>query len=475
MTARLSTLRYGSVLTALVAVTALAVAPAAQTQLSLDRNKYSTADDVRLGREAADGIRKELPMLDDRQVHDWVNGIGRTLVAALPQEFRHDGFNYTFEVVNQQEINAFALPGGPMFLNRGMIEAAGSEGEMAGVMAHEIAHVALRHGTAQATRATPFQLGALAGQIGGALLGGTLGNIIGNAVPAGLGTYFLRYGREYEREADTLGAQILARAGYQPREMANMFRTIEKEGGRGGPEWLSSHPNPGNRYEAINREAETLRVQGNGNTGRFAAMQQRLRNMPPAPTAEEIARRRQQGSNQPSAQPAVRVPAPASQVRTHEPERGLRVSVPRNWSIAEQGSGRITYTPDGAFYRARGGQTAFTHGVQIGTAAAATGNLQQDTERLLASLARSNPQLRRQEGFSRERLSGRAALRTTLSNVSSVTGAREQVTLATTYLPDGRLFYVVGVVPQEDARDYERTFRRVRESVQISGTQARAR
>ena len=204
----------------------------------------------------------QLPMLNDDRVDDYVEDVGAQLAAAIPAELRHAGFRYTFDVVNQKEINAFALPGGPMFLNRGMLEAAKSEAEVAGVMAHEISHVALRHGTAQATKGQKFQIGAVAGQILGAIIGGAAGSVISQGSQFGLGAYFLKYGREYERQADFLGAQIMARAGYDPREMANMFKTIQAEGGSSGPEWLSSHPDPGNRYNAIVKEASMLRIAG---------------------------------------------------------------------------------------------------------------------------------------------------------------------------------------------------------------------
>lgn len=236
-------------------------AASAQTQVTPDKNKYTPAQDVQIGQEAAQEVRRELPMLNDDGVEDYVDRIGDRLVEAIPQQFRHNEFRYSFDVVNQKEINAFALPGGPMFVHRGMIEAAKSEGEVAGVMAHEIAHVALRHGTAQATKAQKFQIGAIAGQVLGAIVGGGIGSVIAQGSQFGLGAYFLKYGREYEREADLLGAQIMARAGYDPRRMADMFRTIEQQSrGGGGPEWLSSHPNPGNRYEAIQREAANLRI-----------------------------------------------------------------------------------------------------------------------------------------------------------------------------------------------------------------------
>ena len=297
---RVSTARYGRVLPAIAVVLTLASQTIAQTKIVAPKNSYSVAEDVKLGREAAAEVRKELPLMDDALVEDWVADVGASLVRAIPSEFQHAEFRYTFEVVNQKEINAFALPGGPMFLNRGMIEAAKSEGEVAGVMAHEISHVALRHGTAQATKSTAPAVWGTLGQIGGAILGGGLGQILSTGSQVYAGLTIMKYSREFESQADLLGAQMLARAGYDPREMANMFRTIEKEGGAGGPEWMSSHPNPGNRYNAIVQEAQSLRVQGRANTGRFQNVQARLNDMSPAPTAEQIAKGQKTGNGRPS-------------------------------------------------------------------------------------------------------------------------------------------------------------------------------
>ena len=167
---------------------------------------------------------------------------------------------YSFKVVNVREINAFALPGGPMYVNRGMIEAAKNEGEIAGVMAHELSHVVLRHGTAQASKATKYEIGQIAGAILGSIIGGGLGQVVSQGTQFGIGTAFLRFSREFERQADIEGTQIMARAGYDARDMAGMFKTIEKQGGSSGPQWLSDHPNPGNRYEYITKEAQMLPV-----------------------------------------------------------------------------------------------------------------------------------------------------------------------------------------------------------------------
>jgi Zn-dependent protease with chaperone function len=466
MTAALSTRRYARLVPALLVAATLAAPAWAQTKVVAPNNSYSIQEDVKLGQEAAQEVRRELPMLEDDRVDDYVEDVGRRLVAAIPPEFSHAGFRYTFDVVNQKEINAFALPGGPMFLNRGMIEAAKSEGEMAGVMAHEISHVALRHGTAQATKSQPWAIGSAVGQILGGILGGGLGQVVATGSQIIPGLKLMQYSRDYERQADVLGAQILARAGYDPREMANMFRTIEAEGGGGGPEWLSSHPNPGNRYDAIIAESKSLRIQGNANTGDFRSIQARLNGMSPALTAEQIARG--QGGNRPTstASRTVRVDPPSASFRTHQPANFLRVSVPSNWQPVNGSSTGVTYTPEGAFFR-EGNATAFTHGVQIGVVQG-SGNLARDTQQILNGFAQSNPELRQEGQPRRDTVGGRNGLTTFLTNTSEVTGARERIAFSTTQLRDGSVLFIVGVAPQNEANSYDNAFRRVRQSVQIS-------
>jgi Zn-dependent protease with chaperone function len=463
----MSTHRYARLVTALAVATALTTSALAQTKVTPPPNKYSVVEDVKLGQEAAAEARKELPMLNDDRVDDYVERVGERLVAAIPPEYRHAQFRYTFDVVNQKEINAFALPGGPMFLNRGMIEAAKSEAEMAGVMAHEISHVALRHGTAQAGNTTLPGLVGVGGQILGGILGGTLGNVIGLGSQIGAQAWVTRYSREYETQADILGAQILARAGYDPRQMANMFKTIEAQGGGGGPEFLSSHPNPGNRYDAINREAATLRVSNpTVNTPEFTSVKARLTGMSPARTAEQIAQQ-QRTEVGTAGRTAVRVEPPSNQYRTFTPAQFLRVAVPANWDQRNGQGGGVTYAPDGGWFEGNNG-TAFTHGVQVGVLQGGTGNLQRDTEQLIQNFAQGNPNLRRAGNYQRTSVGGRQGVTTALSNVSEVTGQREYVNLSTTYLRDGRLLFVIGVAPQAEANAYASTFARVRQNMQIA-------
>jgi predicted Zn-dependent protease len=248
-------------------------------------NVFSADQEVQLGQQAAADAERQLPMLNDRSVTTYVNNIVGRLARVAP----HRDYPYQAKVVNSSDINAFALPGGFIYVHRGLIQAARTEGELAGVLAHEISHVALRHGTAQASRATPFALGALAGAVAGALIGGDVGSIVSQGTQFGLGTWFLSYSREFEREADILGAQIMARTGYDPREAAGMFETLERANGGGGLEFLSSHPDPGNRSERIIEEARLLGVQdGTTDTAAFRRIKARLADMPEAPTTAQV-------------------------------------------------------------------------------------------------------------------------------------------------------------------------------------------
>ena len=471
-------------LAALLLSAALATASViAQTPVQRDTNRYTPAQDVQIGQQASAEVRRELPMLADPRVDNYAEEVGRNLVRAIPSEFQEPEFRYSFDVVNQREINAFALPGGPMFLHRGMIEAAQSEGQMAGVMAHEIAHVALRHGTAQATKGEKFQIGALAGQIIGSIIGGAAGSVIAQGSSFGLGAYFLKYGREYEREADLLGARIMAQAGYDPREMAEMFRTIEQQSGGGGPEWLSSHPNPGNRYNAIVKEASQLQIQGRRpSQAEFNAIKSRLSGMSPAYTAEQIARAKANGRRLPGAtgqgddegvfrNGTGRVDLPSNQYQQVRVGNFLRLQVPANWQQTS-GNNSVTFAPDGAHYRGGSGQTGFTHGVQLGVIPSEEHSHQEATDELLASLQQGNPQIRRQSGgYVRESIGGRTALSTTLRNVSEVTGEAEIVAVSTVPLRDGSLLYMIGVAPQDEVNTYGPAFRRIKQTMQISDRQ----
>jgi Zn-dependent protease with chaperone function len=443
-----------------------------QTRISMPKNKYKVQDDVRIGREAAAQVEQQMPILNDAETTRYVQDVGRRLVNAIPSQFQQPGFQYNFSVVNARDINAFALPGGPMYVNRGMIEAARTEGEMAGVMAHELAHVALRHGTAQATKqSNPLnQILGIGAVLGGAVLGGQQGAAIGQTLYSG---YILKYSREYETQADILGAQIMASAGYDPRDLANMFRTIEQQsGGSRNPEWLSSHPDPGNRYNNINREAQLLRVAGGGerNSREFQRIQSRLSGQPRAQSMEEIARNQQSGGNGQGQNPMAngryssRVQLPSSRSRVFSSGNFIQMNVPDNWrEFPTQNS--VTFAPEGAY-----GDQGFTHGAMIGTAQSRSNNLQQATQDYVNGLMQTegNNYLRQNTNYTRTTLAGRNAYATTLSGRSPLTNRNEVVSIVTTQLRNGSLFYVIAVAPEDEASNYNYAFRNMIRSIRLA-------
>ncbi len=439
----------------------------AQTRVAVPDNKYPVAEDVKLGAEAAQEARQQLPMMRDDAVTSYVQDLGRRLVAAIPAEYQQKEFNYTFDTVNVREINAFALPGGPMFVNRGMIEAAVSEGEVAGVMAHEISHVVLRHGTAQASKAGKYQMGQVAGAILGAVIGGRVGSVIAQGTQFGLGTAFLRYGRDYERQADLVGARIMSLAHYNPAEMASMFKTIEKEAGGGGPEWLSSHPNPGNRSEYITKEAQSLPVTNPiTQSAQFDRVRAHLKTLPKAPTTEEATKNaKKTGGGTTTTPPSGRVDPPSGRYQTYNEGNVFQISVPSNWrEITSTNS--VTFAPNGA-YGTYEGQSVFTHGVEAGLAKARSTDLRQATDDFIDSLRSANPRMSRSSGYQNVTISGRRALQTSIGNVSDATRQDEAIELITLLMRDGNLFYAIAVAPRNDFNSYEATFQRVLGSLKI--------
>jgi hypothetical protein len=456
-----------------LAVSAMPVTVFAQTQIKYHSNKYKISDDVQLGRQAAREAEQQFPILRDAEATDYVSRIGQRLVSAIPPQFQHPEFQYYFRIINARDINAFALPGGPMYVNRGMIEAARNEGEMAGVMAHELSHVALRHGTAQASKAQKY--GLLAGilGIGGAILGGPAG-AAAQIAGQGVGVYFLKFSREYETEADILGAQIMARAGYDPRDLANMFQTIERQGGGGGGGFLSDHPSPANRYARINQEAQYLRIENPiRDTRDFERVQARLRGMGTAPSMAEIARSGQRyptgetTGNYPNNPPRGRVEYPSTRYQTYsEFGGGLRVSIPSNWRELAGGNS-IWFAPEGA-YGSYQNQEIYTHGVNFGVTRTQSTNLQEATNEFLSSLAQRNGNMRQRSGYQRASVSGRSGLTTSFSNINEATGQAEIVTVITTQLRNGDLFYMIAVSPQSDSGSFQSAFSNILRSIRLN-------
>ncbi len=470
----------GKNLTTIALLWAMIVMPLAafgQTRVTMPKNKYKVQDDVKLGRQASSEVEQQMPILNDAEATRYVSQVGERLVRAIPSQFQESNFDYTFKIVNARDINAFALPGGPMYVNRGMIEAASKEGEMAGVMAHEISHVALRHGTAQATKqSNPLnQILGIGAILGGAVIGGQTGAAIGQTLYRG----FLvnPYSREYETQADILGAQIMANAGYDPRDLANMFRTIEREsGGSNGPEWLSSHPNPGNRYENINREAQLLRVKNPvGNTAQFERIQSKLKRLPRAQSTAEIQKnaptnQNGQGNGSGTQNPIAggryesRVALPSTRTRAISSSGAIQMNIPGNWQEFPNGS-ELWIAPAGAY-----GDQGITHGALVGTTRPQNNNLAQASQDYVDGLLQSegNNYLSQRSDATRTTLSGRTAYAAVLSGRSPLTNQTEITTVYTTQMRNGDLFYVITVAPENESPTYNAAFRNMIRSIRLN-------
>jgi predicted Zn-dependent protease len=258
------------IVAAVLAVSLLSAMPAAAVNL------FSVQQDVEVGHRAAVDAERQLPMMRDAAVEAYVNAVVHRLAAQAPGP----RFSYRARVVNSAEINAFALPGGYVYVNRGLISAVRSEAELAGVLAHEMAHVAERHGTEQATKAYGAQagLGVLSQVLGGR--GRRINTAQQIAGSLGLNALFMKFSRNAETEADQVGAQIMARAGYDPMAMASFFDLLQARQ-RSHPnavaQFFSSHPPPANRSANIRAHARQL-GHGNGRVvGNLRSVQARLR------------------------------------------------------------------------------------------------------------------------------------------------------------------------------------------------------
>ena len=261
-----------TVASAAIAATLIVTAVTTGAQVRL----ISVEDEIQLGRQAQAEVRKQVPELTDREVKAYVTSIGRRLAgrATGPK------YPYSFTVANYREINAFALPGGPVWIHRGVLAAARNEAQLAAVLAHEIAHISQRHAADQMSKRLVAN-----GLIG--LLGAVLGNDrsaqtaqLGARVLAG--GYMLKFSRDDEREADTVGAAIMRRAGWDAREMIAFMQTLQREQGRNPASlevFLSSHPAPGERAERLRR---SLKAGGTKDSAAFRQIKTRLSRMPPA-------------------------------------------------------------------------------------------------------------------------------------------------------------------------------------------------
>jgi predicted Zn-dependent protease len=251
-------------------------------------NLFSPAQDVEVGQQASAEVSQQLPLIRDSQVVRYVNGLGRDLAEFAPNQSGGVKYSWTFNVVNSSDINAFALPGGFIYVNRGAIEAAQDEAQIAGVLAHEEGHVVMRHGTHMASEMLLAQaplsiLAALLGQSSS-----FVSQMAQIGLSFGVNSILLRNSRSAESEADEVGTYILYQARYDPRGMAQFFQIIEQKYPQRTIQFFSDHPNPGNRISHVDEEIPKLgpKRDWKTNSPEFEAVKQKLQRMPPAPKFE---------------------------------------------------------------------------------------------------------------------------------------------------------------------------------------------
>jgi Zn-dependent protease with chaperone function len=459
-----------------------AAVASAQTKIKSGFNLFSANDDVQIGQQSAAEAERQLPMLNDAQVDNYVNNVGQRLArnAGGPQ------FQYRFRVVNASDINAFALPGGFIYVNRGAIEQSRNEGELAGVLAHEISHVALRHGTHQASKAYLAQAGI--GILGG-ILGGNVGSGTAQVINAvgglGLNALFLKYGRDLESQADVRGAQILAASGYSPADMVNFFQTLERVDTSKKTNWLSDHPAPPDRIARIQKEAQLLHVSNTPttNVAEFNSVRSRLGRYGAAPTSRQIAQGAAGNAPQSSSSggrgrssASINVEAPSRTFSTYtNPTRMFQVAYPANWRVYREGNNGVTLAPNGGIGNTNG-STDIVYGAMINHydpigASGMRGNisLSDATDDLINSIRSSSPHLGVVNGSGqRLRLAGGTAIAATLRGRDPNTGIDERVTVVTRQLSDEHLLYLLFITPERDAQNYSSVLNEMVSSMKIN-------
>jgi predicted Zn-dependent protease len=417
-------------------------------------NFFSKDQDVQVGKEAAAQVRQKMQVVQNQFLQDYITRVGKRL-ASQPEA---GGYAFSFTLVNEKSINAFALPGGPTFVHTGLLAAADNEGELAGVLAHEISHVALRHGTHQASKANLIQLPVM---LAGAIVadGSLLGQLAQVGIGLGANSYLLKFSRDSESEADALGTHLMAEAGWNPIEMAHFFETLERAGGKQPPQFLSDHPNPGNRVKAVEAEIQTLpRRTYDYGTGDFERAKRELGQIPTAQASDF----RGGGADPAAARPSGQY----HQLKGHK----FSFSYPDNWQpLGDNNTDAVTIAPREGLVQDAQGNIQVGYGIMASYFFPEKSNndLRAATGDLIDHLHASNPGMQPRGSQRRLKLDGYPALVTTLTNTSPYRGSEETDALVTVQRPDG-VFYMIFVAPSSEFRNLDGVFNDIVNSIRFS-------
>ena len=411
-------------------------------------NLFSKEQDVQMGKEYAHQIEQQADVLPPGQLNDYVSQLGNA-IATQPQA---GGFPYTFKVVNDPNINAFALPGGPIYIHSAVLLNAESEGQIVGVIAHEISHVALRHSTNQVTKANALQIPAMIAGVYGQMKGGLVGTLTQMGVGLGAQSLILKFSRGAESQADLLGARMMSQAGYNPIEMARFFEILEAKYGKGGSQFFADHPNPGNRVKAVSDEI--LLMPGreySANTGKFERMKMLAKSLP-APKKKAAPTAAGEIPNQP--------PQNSDGSRTWTGDR-FRLNYPGEWlGLGEPNSPSVTLAPRDGLKQTSNGGVDVGLGVIVSHYVDDDGkfDFRADTEKLVAQIQQQNSMNRNQQPqINQNTVNGRRIYVTRLTSKSPLDGGTEIDTVVTMEHRGGML-YLVFVAPERDMSNAQRVF-----------------
>ncbi len=415
-------------------------------------NVFSKQQDVELGKEAAAEVRQQVDVVDNQRLQNYVKAVGQRL-ASQPQA---EDYPYEFTLINEPSINAFALPGGPIFVHSGLLDATDNEAQLAGVLAHEISHVALRHATSQASKQQMIQLPAA---IAGAMLGD--GGVLAQAGQIGLGlglnALIMKYSRGAEKEADALGAHIMSEAGYDPLQEARFFEKLAAEGGPREPVFLSSHPDPGNRVELVKAEMQTFPPGTYGySTGQYDQAQQLVAQLPPPKKIQ-----------QPEMAVASSSPPSAPSGAFRRLNGGsFSIEAPQSWqAYGGQGSKAVTIAPQNGIVSSNGTASVGYGAVLSSFAPRYRTDLLNGTWELIQQLQESNRNLKVTGEPSKITVGGSNGMIVGLTGQSPYGGA-ERDALLTVQRPGG-LFYMIFVGPQQNFAQLQPTFERMANSIRF--------
>jgi beta-barrel assembly-enhancing protease len=431
----------------LLGLIAMLVFPALadRTVLTPASNLFSPQQDIEMGRMLADQVEATLQLINNRDANTYIDTLGKQLSAHAPG----NRFPYHFEIVNDNTINLWPLPGGFIYVTSGLIETAQSEPQLAGALAHAVGHVALRHGTAEVSQA--YNSGVINSAHDRISVNDAMTDLNIRFEP---GSLPLQYSPEEERQADIVATQVMYDSGFDPGQLPQFFATVATAPSDLAEDFFDDHPNVSNLADHV--QAELQKLGGpprnlRGDSANFNAIKNRLLaiNASPPPSIYD--------RNTPGARPSQ--PSPRMAIFRG---RDLEFAYPENWHVSE-GSDSILIIPDNGFVSSN-----LAYGMTIGSFNPQNRGttLANATDQLIEYLRLSNANIRMVRTVGRIQVDGAEALVVDFTNDSPV-GGNQTDWMVTVLGPNGLVRYFLGVAPELEFRNYRPLFERIVASVQL--------